>query len=71
MTIGEGRLMSESGYEPTKAGLIETQPSPQELHALITPTLPRDALGATCGTRTGVEALAGVPIRLVKRRPHQ
>ncbi len=28
---------SASGYEPTWTGLVEAQPSPLELHALITP----------------------------------
>ncbi len=29
---------SGCGYKPTRAGLVETQPSPHDLHALITPT---------------------------------
>ncbi len=31
------RRMSHVGYKPTWAGQVETQPSPLELHALITP----------------------------------
>ena len=29
--------MSEFGYEPPWTGIIEAQPNPPELHALITP----------------------------------
>ncbi len=31
--------MTAVGYEPPWAGIIETQPSPLELHALITPSV--------------------------------
>ncbi len=34
---GEAGSTSPFGYKPTWAGLVETQPSPHDLHALITP----------------------------------
>ena len=34
----EGRRESAYGYKPTWAGLVEAQPNPPYLHALITPT---------------------------------
>ncbi len=33
----EGRRESAYGYKPIWAGQVDTQPSPNELHALITP----------------------------------
>ena len=36
------RRESAYGYEPTRAGLVETLPGPHDLHALITPPEPQN-----------------------------
>ncbi len=46
--------MSVLGYEPTWAGLVEPEPSPHELHALITPP---DLLRLTLGRLSGEEGI--------------
>ncbi len=49
-------LENSLGYKPTRAGLVDTQPSPHNLHALITPP---ELLHLTHMTQNGRDAVQG------------